>query len=142
MTTVRSQFGSNNRIVHNHFITPHPSICAGDRVGGLGVGRLGCSPLRSGVECGPPPCQPTLQTCKPEQNDGRLVGGGLLTGRGGRRGEGWACLNTVPGYGVGGAEVWWVGWAPSGNSLVCFGFSRPQRHRSHRSTTAKNAHHW
>ena len=28
-----------------------------------------------------PPCQPTLQTCKPLQNDGRLVGGGLLKGR-------------------------------------------------------------
>ena len=41
---------------------------------------LWCSPLLSGVECGPPPCQPTLQTCKPLQNDGRLVGGGLLKG--------------------------------------------------------------
>ena len=26
MKTVRSQFGSINRIVHNHFITPHRSI--------------------------------------------------------------------------------------------------------------------
>ena len=48
-----------------------------------------------------------------------------------RRGEGLACLNTVP-------DVW-GGWGATKkrNSLVCFSFSRPQRHRSHRSTTPK-----